>query len=90
MPFEHEFDIDNNKHRNSHRSCSAKKGAFKYFSKFTGKHLGWSLFLIKLLALRPATLLKRDSNTSVFLSNLRNSTNFEERLRTTVSVNNIY
>ena len=34
---------------------------------FTGKHLCSSLFLIKLQTRRPATLLKRDSNTCVFL-----------------------
>ena len=34
---------------------------------FTGKHLCWSLFLIKLQALRSATSLKRDSITGVFL-----------------------
>ena len=37
---------------------------------FTGKHLRWSLFSIKLQALRPAILLKRDFNTGVFLWNL--------------------
>ena len=36
---------------------------------FTGKHLCWSLFLIKWQA---SILLKRASNTIVFLSNLRN------------------
>ena len=33
--------------RSSHRRCSAKKGILKNFTKFTGKHLCWSLFLIK-------------------------------------------
>ena len=43
------------------------------FSKnFTWKHLCWNFFLIKLQVLRPATLLKTDSNTGVFLWNLRN------------------
>ena len=32
------------KFRNSHRRCSIKKGVFKNFSKFTGKHLCQSLF----------------------------------------------
>ena len=43
----------------------------------------WSLFLIMLQASRPATLLRRDSNTGVFLSNLRNVRNtfFTEHLR---------
>ena len=40
---------------------------FKKFANFTGKHLRWTLLLIKLQALRPATVLKRDSNTGVFL-----------------------
>ena len=39
--------------------------SFKNFAKFTGKHLFWGLFLIKLQAFRPATFLKRDSNTGV-------------------------
>ena len=43
------------------------------FANFTGKHLCWSLFFKKLQAFRPATLLKRDSYTGVFLWNLRNS-----------------
>ena len=38
--------------------------------QFTGKHLCWILFLIKMPAFRLATLLERDSNTGVFL--LRN------------------
>ena len=38
----------------------------------TGKHLCWSLFLMKLQTWRPATLLKRDFNTIVFLWNLKN------------------
>ena len=49
----------------------------KNFAKFTGKHLCWSLFLINLQA-KPATLLKIDSNTGVFLWILRD---FKERLR---------
>ena len=35
------------------------------FAIFTRKHLCWGLFLIKLQAFRPATFLKRDSNTGV-------------------------
>ena len=37
----------------------------KYFAIFPRKHLCCSIFLIKLQAFRPATLLKRDSNTGV-------------------------
>ena len=47
-----------------------KKAVLKYFSVFQGKHLCWSLFLIKLSACRSATLLKRNSNTSGFLLNI--------------------
>ena len=51
--------------RSSHQGCSVKKRVLKIFANFTGKDLGWSLFLIKLQALKPATLLKRHSNTGV-------------------------
>ena len=36
------------KTRSSHRMCSVKIGVLKSFASFTGKHLCWSLFLIKL------------------------------------------
>ena len=42
--------------RSSHQRCSIKKAVLRYFAVFTGKHLCWSLFLIK-----------RDSNTGVFM-----------------------
>ena len=42
-----------------------KIGSLKNFPILTGKHLYWDLFLIRLLAFRPATFLKRDSNASV-------------------------
>ena len=45
------------------------------FAIFTGKHLCWSLFLIKLQVWWPATLLKRYSKTSVFLGILQNYAN---------------
>ena len=51
--------------RSSHRRCSVKKGVLKNVASFTGKHLCWSLFFIKLQVFRP--LLKRDSNTGAFL-----------------------
>ena len=44
----------------------------KTFAIFTRKHLCQGLFLIKLQAFKPVNLLKRDSNTSVFLQLLRN------------------
>ena len=48
-------------------------GAFRNFPIFTGKHLCWSHFLIKLQVLWPATLFKRGFNTGVFLWILRNN-----------------
>ena len=45
-------------------------GVIKLFATFTIKHLFKSLFLIKLQASRAVTLLKRDSNTGVFLYKL--------------------
>ena len=53
------------------RRCS-KLGILKNFGNFTGKHLCWSLFLIKFQAWMSAILLKRDSNSGVFLWSLRN------------------
>ena len=41
------------KNRSSHRRCSIYKDISKNFAIFTGKHLCWSLFLIKLQAFRP-------------------------------------
>ena len=47
-----------------------KKGAPKIFATFTGKHLCWSLFLKKLQAWRPASLLTRDSEQRCFPVNI--------------------
>ena len=44
-----------------------KKGVPRKFAKFTGKHLCQSLFFNKVAGIRPATLLKRESDTGVFL-----------------------
>ena len=54
----------------------------KNLEKSIGKHLCWSLFLIKLPAFSPATSLKRDSSTAVFLRIFKN-TFFTEHLWTT-------
>ena len=43
-----------------------KIDVLKNFANFTGKHLCWSLILIKLQAVRLVALLKRDSKTGVF------------------------
>ena len=64
-----------------------KNGALKNFAIFTGKHLYWSLFLIKLQAFRPATLLNRGSNTGVSceICEIFKNIYFEEHLRATAS-----
>ena len=41
-----------------------KIGVLKNFANFTRKHLDWSIFLIKLQAWNPGTLLKEDFDTS--------------------------
>ena len=56
--------------RSSHQRRSVEKGVLKNLRNFTGKHLYWNLFLIKLQTFRPVILLKRDSNTGFLLWNL--------------------
>ena len=61
--------------RNCRSSCSQifmKISVLKIFAIFTGKHLCWSPFSRKLQLLNTASLLKRDSNTSVIPWILRN------------------
>ena len=67
--------------RSSHRRFSVENGFLKNFANFTGKHLCWSVFLIKFVK----TSLKRDSNTGFpvkFAKFLRTPT-FEEHLSKT-------
>ena len=73
--------------RSSHRRYSVKKGVLKNFANFKGKHLCWSLFLIKLQAWRLPTLLQRSFSTDVFLLNLRN---FKEQLFWRASANGCF
>ena len=47
-----------------------KINVLKIFALFTGKQLHCSPFLIKLHDFKPATLLKRDSNTVFFIEHL--------------------
>ena len=51
--------------KDNHLQMFFKTLNLKNFSKFTEKHLCCSLFLIKLQAFKPATSLKRDSDTDV-------------------------
>ena len=69
--------------RRSHQRCSMKKAVLKIFEIFKGKHLCWSLFLIKLLGLQ---LCWKETPTKVLSGehwqNFKNAY-FEEHLRTT-------
>ena len=47
------------KDRSSHRRCFVRKGVFRNFAIFKGKHLYRSLFFNKVAGPRPATLLKK-------------------------------
>ena len=67
--------------RSSHRSCFTRKGVLKNLAKFTEKYLCWSPFFNKVAGLRPVTLLKKRSNTVIFLGILRKNTFFSEHLR---------
>ena len=58
-----------------------QEAVLKTFAIFTGKHLCWNLFLIKMQAFRGPALLKRDSNTGFF-------GNIEKCLRTPILKNN--
>ena len=51
-------------------SEAAAGGVLKNFANFTRKNLCWILFFTKLQSFRPATLLKRDTCTGVFLWNI--------------------
>ena len=55
-------------YRSSRSQMFFKIGALKDFANVTGKHLCWSLILIKLQAFSPSTLLKRGSQ--VFSSDI--------------------
>ena len=49
-----------------------KKAVLKTFALIIGKHLSWSLLLIVLWVVRPATLLKRNSNKGIQLLLMQN------------------
>ena len=73
--------------RSSHRRCSVKKSVLENFTNFTGKHMCWILFLVKLPVFRPAALLKRDSK-KVFsreICKIFKNSYFEGHLQTTAS-----
>ena len=63
---------DIGRYRNSRSQIFFKISVLKNLANFTEKHLFRKPFLIKLQAFRPATLLKREFSTCVFVWNLRN------------------
>ena len=72
--------------RSRHRKCSVKK-MFLNFANCTGKHLCYSLFLIKLQVFRPATY-EKEIPTKVFSCEICETFKnpySEEQLRTTAS-----
>ena len=60
-----------------------KIGFLKSFAIFTGKHLCWSVFLNKVVGLRPATLLEKKLQHRFFCENCTvfKNTVFREHLR---------
>ena len=64
-----------------HRRSSVKKDFLKNFANFTGEHLCWSLFLIKLQVFKSATWCFPMKIFGIF-----KNTYFEEHLQTTASV----
>ena len=72
-----------NKSTNSYKSCCIKKGFLKNFSKIRGKHLCWSLFLIKLQGWG-MQLHQKEAWTKVFVISI----NIEMFLRTAFLQNN--
>ena len=73
--------------KSNHRRCHVEKGVLKNFTNFTGKHLCWSLFLIKPQVRVSAALLKWDSS-HVFSSKIGEifKNTIEKHLLTTASV----
>ena len=55
------------KNRNGNQKYSVRKGVFRYFAKFTRKHLSQSRFFNKVTCLSLQLYQKRDSDKGVFL-----------------------
>ena len=56
--------------RRSRREVFCKKGVLENFTKFTGKHLCWSLFFNKVAGVRPESILKKRLQHRCFPLNL--------------------
>ena len=64
--------LDKLQKRRSRWEVFCKKGVLVNFTKFTGKHLCWSLFFNKVAVLRPESLLKNRLQHRCFTLNLIN------------------
>ena len=60
-----------------------KRGSLENFAIITGKHLCWGLFLMRLQAIKFATILKGDSSTGV-------SCGYSKFLRTTFFIEHLH
>ena len=69
--------------KSSHLQMFFKLGVLKYFAIFTGKHTCWSLCLIKLQALKPATYIKNR------LQHRSKSVNIAKLLRVSFSIKHL-
>ena len=78
----------NSFNRSSHRRCSVRKGVLRKFAKFTGKHLGQSLFFNKVQA-EACNFIKKETLAQVFSCEFwetSKNTFFKEHLWTTTAV----
>ena len=73
--------------KSSQWRCSKRKAVVKNFAIFTGKHLWWSLFFIKLQTFRLATISKRDSTPKQVFSccEIFKNTYFKEHMHMVAS-----
>ena len=64
----------------SHRRCSVEKGVYKNFVNFTGKHLCWSLFLIKLQATTASEFIGDTTllHETILKKHTKGKTNFQD------------
>ena len=71
--------LDTNMYRSSRSQIFLKTGALKSFANLKGKHLHWSLFLIKVAGLKSSNFIKKRLQHRCFSVKF---TNFSEHLFT--------
>ena len=74
--------------RSSHRRCSVKKAVLKNVTNLTGQHLCWSLFLIKLSALKACNFIQETPTQELSCEHCEvfKSTYFEKHLLTAAAI----